>query len=129
MKHPILHNIITVFIALVWLINGLYSKVLNQVPRHEAIVAKILNTEHSRIIIITIGILEVCMAIWILIKYKQKLNAIIQIVIVLTMNIIEFIRAPELLLWNKLNIVFALLFIAIVYLNNFHFNKKESNVI
>ena len=128
MKYPILHNVITILIALVWLINGLYCKILNQVPRHEAIVAHILNTEHSRILVVLIGFLEVCMAIWILTKYKQKLNATIQIAIVFTMNIIEFVKASELLLWNKLNIIFALLFVVVVYLNNFHFNKKVNYV-
>lgn len=124
MKYRLLHKNITVIIAFVWLINGLYCKILNQVPRHEAIVAQVLNTQHSRVIIIVIGFLEVCMAIWILTRYKQKLNAITQIIIVLTMNIIEFTKASELLLWNKFNIIFASSFIVIVYLNNFHFNKN-----
>ena len=128
MKNPILHKTITILIALVWLINGLYCKISNQVPRHEAIVAHILNTEHSRTLTIIIGFSEVCMAIWILSQYKQKCNAVIQIVIVLIMNIIEFTLVPDLLLWQKFNIVFALLFVTIVYLNNFHFNKKENNV-
>jgi len=123
-----LHKTLNAFIALVWLINGLYCKVLNQVPRHQAIVAKVLNTEYSRVIIIVIGALEVGMAIWILARYKQKLNAILQIIIVLAMNIMEFTKTSELLLWNKLNIIFAILFIVIVYLNNFHFNKREIHV-
>lgn len=124
MKHSILHRIITIILASVWLINGLYCKILNQVPRHETIVAQILNTEHSRLLIIIIGVSEICLAVWILTGLKKKLNAIIQITIVMTMNIIEYITVPELLLWKKLNILFALLFVIIVYLNNFHFNKK-----
>jgi len=128
MKFPILHKIITVLIAIVWLINGLYCKILNQVPRHEAIVAQVLNTGHLRLIIIVIGLLEVSMAIWILSKYQQKLNAILQIVIVLIMNIIEFTKASELLLWQKYNMLFAILFIVVVYLNNFYFNKREIHV-
>ncbi|AUC83402.1 DoxX-like family protein [Lacinutrix sp. Bg11-31] len=127
MKRSTLHKMITIILASVWLINGLYCKILNKVPRHEAIIAHILNTEHSRILTITIGLSEVCMAIWVLTQYKQKWNAIIQIAIVLIMNIIEFTLVPELLLWHKFNIVFALLFAAIVYLNSFHFNKKENN--
>ena len=101
MKNLILHKTITILIALVWLINGLYCKILNQVPRHETIVATILNTEHSRILTIIIGCSEVCMAIWILTRYRQKLNAAIQIVIVLVMNIIEFTLVPELLLCRR----------------------------
>lgn len=127
MKRSTLHKIITIILASVWLINGLYCKILNQVPRHEAIVAHVLNTEYSRLLILIIGILEVCSAIWILTGYKQKLNAIFQITIVISMNIIEFIAAQDLLLWKKLNIIFALIFAVLVYVNAFHFNKKENN--
>lgn len=123
-----LQKTITVLISLVWLINGLYCKILNQVTRHEAIVAQILNTEHSRSLIIFIGFLEICLAIWILTKYKYKISAIIQIVLVLSMNIIEFHYAKNLLLFGELNIIFALLFAIVIYLNNFHFNKKANNV-
>ena len=66
MKNIFLNRIITIIIALVWLVNGLYCKILNQVPRHEAIAAQIINTAHSRLLIIIIGFLEICMAIWIL---------------------------------------------------------------
>ena len=59
------------------------------------------------------------MAVWVLSKFKSKLNAFAQILIVAVMNILEFILAPDLLLWGKLNLVFALLFIAIVYYNEF----------
>ncbi|WP_452222915.1 DoxX-like family protein [Lacinutrix chionoecetis] len=127
MKKLVLHSIITIIIASVWLINGLYCKILNQVPRHETIVAHIFNTEHSRPIIIVIGFLEVCLAIWILTGYKKQLNAIIQIAIVIAMNIIEFIVVPELLMWQRLNIVFALMFVILVYLNAFYLNNKEIN--
>ena len=37
----------TFLIAGVWLVFGLYCKVLNQVPRHEEIVAQILGTEQA----------------------------------------------------------------------------------
>lgn len=59
------------------------------------------------------------MAVWVLSKFKSKLNAITQILIVAAMNILEFILVPDLLLWGKLNLVFALIFVAIVYYNEF----------
>ena len=125
MKFSITNKILSFLIASVWLINGLYCKILNQVPRHETIVASIFNNEYSRQIIILIGFLEVCLSIWLFTKYKQKLATILQIFLVLLMNIIEFILAKELLLWREYNIVFALIFITIVYLNGFYFNKKH----
>ena len=124
-KYSITNKILSFLIASVWLINGLYCKILNQVPRHETIVASIFNNEYSRQIIILIGFLEVCLSIWLFTKYKQKLATILQIFLVLVMNIIEFILAKELLLWREYNIVFALIFITIVYLNGFYFNKKH----
>lgn len=118
-------NILTYCISIVWTINGLFCKVLNLVPRHQQIVGKILGDEHSRILTIGIGLCEVAMAVWILSRYHSKLSAMFQIFIVLIMNIIEFIYAPELLLWGKFNSLFALLFIFVVYYNEFLSPKKE----
>jgi hypothetical protein len=111
-------------IAAVWLANGLFCKVLNLVPRHASIVAHILNTSYSAILTIIIGLLEVIMAIWILSKIKSKLCAVIQIVVVALMNILEFTLVPHLLLWGRFNIIFASIFVAIVYYNQFVLNKK-----
>ena len=73
--------------------------------------------------------LVVLMAVWILSKFKHRLNAAIQIAIVGLMNILEFILVPELLLWGKLNSLFAFIFILVVYLNEFYLNKKIKNQI
>jgi len=118
------YRILTYLIASVWIINGLVCKVLNLVPRHGEIVERILGSDYSRVLTILIGFSEIVMAIWILSNYKSKLNAIAQITIVATMNILEFIFVPELLLWGKLNSFFALLFIMLVYYNEFILNKK-----
>jgi hypothetical protein len=116
--------ILTCCIALVWVVNGLVCKVLNLVPRHELIVARILGSDHARAITLIIGILEIMMAAWILSGVKKQLNAIAQIGVIIVMNILEFILAPDLLLWGKLNLLFALLFALVVYLNGFNRNKK-----
>lgn len=50
-------------------------------------------------------------------------------IIVAAMNIIEFILVPDLLLWGKLNIIFAFLFIGLVYYNGFILNKKPNQQI
>lgn len=124
MKKKRLYNILSYSIASVWILNGLFCKVLSFVPRHEEIVARILGEEHARTFTILIGLAEILMAIWILIGFKTKLNAIAQITVVATMNIIEFILVPDLLLWGKLNSFFAFLFIILVYFNEFILNKK-----
>lgn len=97
---------------------------LNLVPRHEQIVARILGTSYSRQLTTLIGFSEIIIAIWIISKYKSRFNAIIQIAVVGTMNIIEFILVPDLLLWGKLNSFFAMLFIGLVYYNEFVLNSK-----
>ena len=111
-------------IALVWLINGLVCKVMNLVPRHQEIVSRILGNENTRITTLIIGILETAMAVWIISGLRSKLNAMLQIFIIFTMNLIEFIKVPDLLLWGRWNALFAFLFILVIYYNEFKLNKK-----
>jgi hypothetical protein len=119
LKNKSLNKILTLLISVVWLANGLFCKVLNLVPRQEQIVARILGEDYSRPLTFLIGLSEVLMAIWVLSKFKSKLNAITQILIVVTMNTLEFILVPDLLLLGRLNSLFALLFIGLVYYNEF----------
>ena len=121
-----MYKILTYFIAAVWIANGLFCKVLNLVPRHEQIVARILGDDYSRPLTIIIGLSEIIMAVWILSGYKTRLNAIAQITVVATMNTLEFILVPDLLLWGKLNSLFAFIFILVVYYNEIYFNKKPN---
>lgn len=116
-------RLLTVCIATVWIINGLFCKVLNLVPRHELIVSRILGDNFSRPITLLIGLSEIGMAIWILSGFKKRINAITQIVIIGSMNILEFLLAPDLLLWGRLNSVFAFLFVTVIYLNQFRFKQ------
>lgn len=122
------YNFLTALIAAVWLTNGLLCKVMGLVPRHEKIVAVILGHQHASLLTVLIGLAEVLMALWILSNFKSKINAVVQIIVVLTMNIIEFILVPQLLLWGRFNLLFALLFIAIVYYNEFILHKEKNSV-
>ena len=119
------HRILTILIYSVWLVNGLLCKVLNLVPRHQQIVADILGHQHARLFTLLIGLSEIMMSIWVLSKYKSKVNAIFQMIIVATMNLLEFILVPELLMWGKMNSLFAFVFICIVWYNEFVLNKKH----
>lgn len=120
-----IYKILTYCTASVWIVNGLFCKVLNLVPRHEQIVERILGNDYSRPLIFLIGVSEIIMAVWILSGYNTKLNAIVQITVVATMNIMEFILVPDLLLWGKLNSIFAFIFILVVYVNEFYFKKRQ----
>ena len=117
---------LTYCIATVWLANGLFCKVLNFVPRHEQIVARILGETYSRPFTLLIGLLEIGMMLWILSGIMKRFNVIIQIVIVATMNVLEFFLASDLLLWGRMNIFFAFLFILVVYFNEFKSGNEKA---
>lgn len=119
-----LHKIFTYLIAIVWIANGFFCKVLNLIPRHQQIVSEILDETYAREFTFLIGISEVVMAFWILSGIKSKINAFLQILIVATMNILEFMLVPDLLLWGKANSIFAGLFIIFVYVTEFILNKN-----
>jgi hypothetical protein len=122
-----LHRILLFLIAAVWIVNGLFCKVLNGVPRHRQIVAAILGPDHADALTIAIGWAEVAMAIWILSQHKKNLNAFTQIAVIGIMNILETLLAPELLLWGKVNLIFALLFMFLIYFNQFVLAKQPVN--
>jgi hypothetical protein len=113
-------------IATVWIANGLFCKVLNLVPRHQDIVARILGKDHARLFTLLIGLSEMAMAAWILSRIWSRINAITQIVIIATMNTLEFLLVPDLLLWGRANAIFAFMFILLIYYNEFHINKKPA---
>ncbi len=69
-----IHLIISILISIIWVLNGLICKVLNLVPRHEQIVKGILGEDNSRTITLLIGISEIIMAIWVMSRYKSRLN-------------------------------------------------------
>ncbi|MCT8338564.1 DoxX-like family protein [Flavobacteriaceae bacterium TK19130] len=117
-------KLITVLIALVWLVNGLFCKVLDLVPRHQQIVGEILGQEYAGELTMAIGLAEAGMAVWILSGYKSRFNAVLQIIIIATMNILEFLLVPDFLLWGKANSIFALLFILVIYYNEFQLKPK-----
>ncbi|WP_316768780.1 DoxX-like family protein [Pedobacter frigiditerrae] len=116
---------LTLFIAIVWLVNGLFCKVLNFVPRHQEIVATILGNKVAPNLTMIIGLLEVAMFFWILTKIKAKICSTLQILIIGTMNVLEFFLAPDLLLFGKLNIVFAAMFMVLIFINEFYLRDRK----
>lgn len=125
MKNKIVYFSATFLIAAVWFTNGLYCKVLHGVPRHEQIVERILGKAffHDQLTK-AIGLAEILMVLWILSGIKKRGCAIIQITIITIMNTLEFILAPDLLLWGRFNSLFAALFILLIYANEFYWRKK-----
>ncbi|MBA3935925.1 MAG: hypothetical protein H0X38_00530 [Planctomycetes bacterium] len=114
------HRAITCGIAGVWFINGLVCKVLGVVPRHERIVARILGGDHAALITTCIGVAEAGMAIWVITGIAPRTNAALQIALIAIMNLLEFLLAPDLLLWGHLNAAFAFAFILLIAWNARH---------
>ena len=124
MNKRLIQNWINYFIAAIWIANGLFCKVLNLVPRHQEIVERVLNLENARLPTLFVGFAETGMAIWISSCIWSRLNAVIQISVIATMNTLEFFLAPDLLLWGKANAIFAFLLILLIYYKEFYLNNK-----
>lgn len=107
------------FVAVVWIINGLLCKILNLVPRHEAIVARVFGNTHAHLYVIIIGIGEVCLAIWTLGGQWPRLNAVSQVLVIVGFNILGYLMAPDLLLFGSFSYIVAFLFILLVCYNGF----------
>ena len=124
MQKHFISNWLHYLIAIAWIINGLFCKVLNLVPRHQEIVARILGNEHARLLTLLIGVAEIGMAAWILSGTWKRLNVVTQILVIAIMNSLEFFLVPHLLLWGRANAFFASVFIVLIYYNEFHSTKK-----
>ena len=121
MKSPLIPRVL---FAGVWLVNGVWCKMLDGVPRHREIVARILGDEHSLLLTRMIGLGEVVMAAWILSGVRWKWSCIAQIAAVAVMNIIEFIVVPDLLLFGRFNSLVALAYIMVVAWTGFRPEKR-----
>jgi len=121
-KINIYHSIIYLTSA-IWLVNGLFCKVLNIVPRHEQIVGRILSQDYSRPLTFMIGMSEIVMAFWVLMPKDRKFTVMVQISMVAVMNTLEYLLVPDLLLWGRFNALFALAFMVVIYANEFLVKK------
>jgi uncharacterized membrane protein YphA (DoxX/SURF4 family) len=82
----------------VWIFHGLYSKLLNGIPRHRQIVARILGERHARLATAVIGIGEIIMGLWALSGWERVLCASAQTAALVAMNTIEIAMAADLLI-------------------------------
>lgn len=75
-------------VALVWLYQGLWLKVLRADPRHAAIVASALGAgaETARGALAAIGLAETALAVWVLWGWRPRLAALAQTVLLAAMN-------------------------------------------
>src|SRR4051794_10304319 len=88
-------------VAAVWLIHGLYNKLLDGSPRHLQIVQSTpgLDGATGEYALYVIGGGEVAIALWVLSGFTPRLCAAVQTLCLLSMNVLELAFARHLLLW------------------------------
>lgn len=104
-------------LAAVWLVHGLYNKLLGGSFRHLAIVQAVpgLGGAAGRLALTGVGLLEVGIAVWMLSRRAPKTCAAVQTVMLLSMNVLELTFARHLLLWPAGLVPLNLAFLALVW--------------
>lgn len=107
--------LLTVGIAAVWLIFGVWFKLLGMVPRHRLIVAAIIGESAAGPLTIIIGLGETCIALWVLSRRRSLLCAAFQTLAILTMNTMEIIYAKNLLLSPVVMVCANTVFLSVIW--------------
>jgi hypothetical protein len=89
-------------VAAVWLVFGLVFKAADVVPRHRAIVARVLGERWSRPVILAVAFGEATLGAWMLWGRALPICAAVQSVAIVTMNTLELRYARDLLLSPRL---------------------------
>ena len=91
-------NSLGLLIGSVWVFHGLYSKILNRIPRHRQIVARVLGEEIAVPATAAIGAFEILLGVWAWSGRKRKACALTQTLTLCGMNSLEISRAKDLLI-------------------------------
>ena len=81
-------RLIRASIALVWLYEGLWCKLLGGVPRHQEVVAAVpfIGMGAAKAALIAIGLIECCIAVWVLSGRQVRTAALVQTALLVAMN-------------------------------------------
>ncbi|HEV7401507.1 MAG TPA: DoxX-like family protein [Chthoniobacteraceae bacterium] len=85
-------------IGAVWVFHGLYGKILDRIPRHRLIVARILGERHAGRLTKVIGVGEVLLGLWVFAGVAPVVCAAVQTLGLVAMNTLEIWRARDLLI-------------------------------
>lgn len=96
---PFVQRLARWIVAAVWIFHGLFSKLLGYLPRHEAIVGRILGDSWAAPLTLAIGLGEVLLGLWMLSGRRARLCAATQTALIVVMNSLEIALARD-LLWN-----------------------------
>ena len=105
------------FVAGVWLLHGLYNKLLGGSARHLAIVQSVpgLDGVTGERVLTAVGIGEVAIALWVLSGWRPRLCAATQTAALVSMNLLELRFARDLLLWPAGLLPLNLAFLALAW--------------
>src|SRR5260221_14332941 len=92
------HIAAQIVIGSVWVFHGLYSKILNGIPRHRLIVARILGVENAGIVTKVIGLMELVLGLWAFTGWQPVACATVQTAAIVAMNSLEIVLARALLI-------------------------------
>jgi DoxX-like family len=81
-------RLIRISIALVWIYQGLWCKVLGQAPRHEAILntLPLFTPAEAHSVLIALGLLECGIAVWVISGWRPTQGALLQTALLVGMN-------------------------------------------
>jgi hypothetical protein len=110
------HITAQIVIGSVWVFHGLYSKILNGIPRHRLIVAKILGAPNAGISTKMIGLFELLLGVWAFTGWQPVGCAVVQTAAIVAMNSLEIYLAVELLISAVGMVILNLGFLTLVWL-------------
>ena len=104
-------------VAAVWLVHGLYNKLLGGSERHLQIVQAVPGLEGRTgvAVLALVGVAEVAIAAWVMSRRAPRTCAATQTVLLLSMNAIELTFARHLLLWPAGLVPLNLAFLALAW--------------
>ncbi|HEX4122307.1 MAG TPA: DoxX-like family protein [Verrucomicrobiae bacterium] len=110
-----MHFAIQAIIGSVWGFHGLYSKILNGIPRHRLIVAKIPGAANAGVFTKVIGLLELLMGLWVFTGWQPVGCAVAQTAAIVSMNTLEICLAGDLLISGIGMVILNLGFLTMVW--------------
>ena len=81
-------RLIRISIALVWIYEGLWCKLLRHAPRHEAILNSLplLTPAEAHSVLLALGLLECGIAVWVISGWRPAQGALLQTALMVSMN-------------------------------------------
>jgi hypothetical protein len=102
-------------IGSVWVFHGLYSKILNGIPRHQSIVGKVLGKRLACPATKVIGGLEILLGVWAFTGLARFECAGVQTVAIVGMNALEVLLAREFLISAIGLVILNLCFLTMIW--------------